>query len=702
MRTVCRDLELRRTMTIEEFYTDLRQDLLARSGADENFTRSTFIAQMCSLLEDQGVISNFAQTDYKFSAKGHAVDAWAMEEEFSTLYIFVADHRDSTEIENLSNAEIAASFARLTRFYEASCSEGFAEALDESMPVTELAWLIAKRTARIEKLSLVLLSNARVSARVAALPTAKVGGLPTTYEVWDLGRMYRLESSGREREEIEVDFTTVDPRGIGCLPAFSSGGSVQSYLLVIPGPILASLYLEHGERLFEQNVRTFLQFRGKVNKGIRGTIINEPHMFFSYNNGISATAEEVITSDGNDRILRVRNLQIVNGGQTTASIFTAHHRENADLSKVHVQMKLSVVPGPQIEEVVPRISEYANTQNKVSAADFFSNHPFHLRIEEFSRRLWAPSREGGVRESHWFYERARGQYVNMQASLSVAERKAFLLQNPREQMFTKTDLSKFILSFEELPHLVSLGAQKAFAGTPKSPGFVSMIAKEWETSAGLAFNEVWFKRAVAKGILFRELDHLILQQDWYNGYKANIVTYTLAKFAQMVREAGRAIDFLRIWQTQALPSPLADELVLIAETVNRLLLEPPPGTTSNVSEWAKQPACWSTVSSERMNLSVRVRPFLVEFRSDTVFEKDAGKKQSVMNGIQAQTYVVEKGAAHWAKLRDWNETNRKLSPMEMGILDTACSIPRRIPSERQVPILIAAEKRALAEGFRPA
>lgn len=687
-------------MTIEEFHTNLRQDLIARSGADGNFTRSTFVNHMCSLLEEQGVISSHSQTDYKFSAKGHAVDAWSMEEEFSTLYLFVADHREATEIENLSNSEITASFARLTRFFEACRTEEFAESLDESMPVTELAWLVSKRTVRIEKLVLVLLSNAQVSARVGGLPTAKVGNLPTTYEVWDLGRLHRLESSGREREEIEVDFTTADPRGIGCLSASAGGGSVQSYLLVIPGPVLASLYLEHGERLFEQNVRTFLQFRGKVNKGIRGTIVNEPHMFFSYNNGISATAEEVVTSPENDRILRVKNLQIVNGGQTTASIFTAHHRENADLSRVHVQMKLSVVPGAQIETVVPRISEYANTQNKVSAADFFSNHPFHLRIEEFSRRLWAPSPEGRVQESHWFYERARGQYVNMQASLTVAEKKAFLVQNPSRQMFTKTDLAKFILTFEELPHLVSLGAQKAFAGTPKAPGFVSMIAKEWDANAGNAFNEVWFKRAIAKAIFFRELDRLILGQDWYTGYKANIVTYTLAKFAQMVRGVERAIDFLKIWQAQALPAPLAEELLVIAKAVNQLLLDPPPGTTSNVSEWAKQPACWTAVTAEKIGLSARLRPFLVDFRTEIVVERDAGKKQAVLNGIQAQTYVVEKGARYWVQLRDWNEIHRKLSPREMGILDVACAIPRRLPTEQQVPLLLAAEKRAIVEGFK--
>jgi hypothetical protein len=687
-------------MTIEEFYTDLRQNLLARSGADGNFTRSTFVNHMCTLLEEQGTISSHNQTDYKFTSKGHAVDAWAMEEEFSTLYLLVADHRDAAQAESLLSSEIAAAFARLTRFFDAAQSVEFAESLDESMPVTELAWLIAKRTVRIEKLVLVLLSNALISSRVTDLPTAKVGGLPTVYEVWDLGRLHRLESSGREREEIEVDFTAADPRGIGCLPAFASGGSVQSYLMVIPGPVLASLYLQHGERLFEQNVRTFLQFRGKVNKGIRSTIIHEPHMFFSYNNGISATAEEVITSENDSRILRVRNLQIVNGGQTTASIFTAQHREGADLSRVHVQVKLSVVPTAQVETVVPRISEYANTQNKVSAADFFSNHPFHLRIEEFSRRLWAPSPEGRVQESHWFYERARGQYANMQASLTAGERKTFLLQNPSDQMFTKTDLAKFILTFDESPHAVSLGAQKAFAGTTRTPGFVSMIAKEWDSSGGNTFNEIWFKRAIAKAILFRELDRLILDQEWYSGYKANIVTYTLAKFAQMVRNAERTIDFLKIWQSQALPETLAEELPVIAKIVNQLLLDPPPGTTSNVSEWAKQPACWAAVSETKIGLPARLRPYLSDFRTEVAVEREAGKKQAVLSGIEAQTYVVTRGARHWAALRNWNEINRKLSPKEMGILDVACAMPRKLPTEQQVLVLIAAEKRAIGEGFR--
>lgn len=687
-------------MTIDDFYNDFRQELFAKSGAKANFNRSAFVEHMCDLLVEQGFFTEYAQTDFKITQKGQAVDAWALEEEFSTLHLLIADYREDTTPQTLTNTEIQALFTRLVRFFDACRAKAFVQGLDESMPVTKLAWLVFERKKEIKKVSLTLLSNAKVSSRVDSLPSATLDDLETTYEVWDLGRLHRLESSGKEREQIEVNLETLHKGGLPCLPASSNGGGIEAYLLVVPGPILASLYLEHGERLFEQNVRTFLQFRGKVNKGIRTTIQKTPEMFFPYNNGISATAEEVTTTKDRSRILTIKNLQIVNGGQTTASIFTAQHKEGADLSKVHVQMKLSVIPAAQIADVVPRISEFANTQNKVNAADFFANHKFHLRIEDFSRRIYAPSKDGGVRQTKWFYERARGQYVNAQASLSGAEVTAFLLTNPRDQMLTKTDLAKYILTFEEKPDVVSLGAQKAFAGTPKAEGFASAVSKKWDETEGTWFNERWYKIAIAKTIFFRELDALILQQEWYTGYKANIVTYTLAKFAQMVRLSGAEIDFLKIWGLQTLPPAIINELTGMAEKVAKLIVEPPPGTTGNPSEWAKYPACWTLISESEMSLPRAIKPFLVDNLAVKEGEQEASRQQVIQDGILAQTTVVTKGAAYWGTLREWNEKNRKLSALEMGVLDAACQIPRKIPSDKQALILLKAEKRVQLEGFR--
>jgi hypothetical protein len=387
----------------------------------------------------------------------------------------------------------------------------------------------------------------------------------------------------------------------------------------------------------------------------------------------------------------------VNGGQTTASIFTAETKEGgaADLSRVYVQVKLSVVAPEQVDEVVPRISEFSNTQNKVSAADFFSNHPFHRKIEEFSRRLWAPSPVGQVQMTHWFYERARGQYVNKQAGLTAAEKRKFLLQNPKSQMFTKTDLAKFVRTFDELPHEVSKGAQKNFSG------FAGELGKQWDKNEGRDFTELWFKRLVGKAIMFRYLDGNVLRAHWYTGYKANIVAYTLAKFASMVSEKSVHIDFLKLWTAQSIPECIDAQLMEIAESVNGLLLNPPSGATSNISEWAKDEACWNIIRGTKMQLHDSLDDYLIDYERNKDLEKDAGRDDVIQEGIKTQEYVLEKGADYWDELREWNEKARKLTMKELGILEVACAMPRKIPTEKQCVILIEAENRAKVEGFYP-
>ena len=682
-------------MNIDDFFQDYHQDLLAQAGAGSNYLRSTFVDRMCTLVEAEGAIPDYTQTDYKHSAKGLAVDAWSFDPALSRLTLFVADFRDGEAMETLIQTEVTEALMKLERFVQACCKVDFVKSLDESMPVTGLAWHLLERKDRIKQLAFVLLSNARLSSRVTKLPQSLVLGIKSSREVWDLERIFRIESSGREREDIEIDFCAYNQKGIPCLPAHLDGNAMKSYLLVVPGSMVASLYEEYGERLLEQNVRTFLQFRGNINKGMRNTLINEPHMFFSYNNGLSATAEMVKTRDGDTIMLSVRNLQIVNGGQTTASIFTAGTREggSAKLSQVYVQVKLTVVAPQMVDEVVPRISEYSNTQNKVSAADFFSNHPFHRKIEEFSRRIWAPSASGQVQQTHWFYERARGQFMNRQAGLSTAEKKKFLLQNPKCQMLTKTDLAKYVRTFDCRPHDVSKGAQKNFSS------FAGELGKQWDANEGRDFTELWFKQLVAKAVLFRDLDAAVLRAPWYGGYKANIVTYALAKFADIVRQNGRHIDFLKIWGLQSTPDPLSHQLLELAARIHEILISPPAQARSNVTEWAKDAACWQAAQALQVKLDNSVTEYLIDYEENRNLEKDAGRNDEIQEGIKVQTYVFEKGAAYWCKLRDWNAGNRKLTSKEISILDLACSMPRKLPTEKQSKILVEAENRAIKEGF---
>lgn len=525
------------------------------------------------------------------------------------------------------------------------------------------------------------------------LPGYRLEGRLVTYSVWDIRRLHGYATATAAREDMEIDLVEDFGGPLAVLPAQQTEGLHESYLAVVPGEVLADIYDRWGARLLEQNVRVFLQARGKVNRGIRLTLENEPSMFFAYNNGITATAEAVDISETGGQMLlrRLTNFQIVNGGQTTASVHLARLRD-ADISQTFVQMKLSVVSPEIATTLVPKISEYANSQNRVTAAEFFANHPFHVRIEGFSRRIHAPSPDGSFRQSKWFYERARGQYADARAHLTPAQRRKFDLENPRRQRFTKTDLAKFINVWEKRPHEVSLGAQKNFAG------FARRVGQAWDRAAN-DFNEAWYRQAVAKAIVFRTTERLVSSQPWYQGgYRANIVAYTIAKIAHEVVEQRRAVDFESIWRRQR-PSPaLTDALAAVAECVHDVLVAPPAGI-SNVTEWAKKEGCWDRVRMLKVQLPPRFVDELISAEEQRDAAKDARRDQRQLNGIEAQIAVVNAGGRFWADALGWARSRELLTPMESGVLEIAARIPQRTPTEKQSVKTLEVLLKLQSEGY---
>lgn len=602
-------------MTQEEYFQDFMQDIYARAEAGSQFNEPVFVERMCDFLVEQAVLEEYTQISYKKETAGIKLDAWEYMAGNGILTLIVSEFVE--QLETLTQKGAEKIFKRATRFFEKSLDQQFYSRLEESDPAWTLARSICKIQASITKVRIIILTNALLSSRLQSINESKLKGFKCFFDIWDMERLYRIETSGAGKESIVIDFCQEYGKSLPCLPAFTGTGTFQSYLLAVPGELMASLYEKHGERLLEQNVRTFLQFRGSVNKGMRDTILNEPRMFFAYNNGITATAEEIETDieNGSERIKLIKNLQIVNGGQTTASLYTALIKSKANLEHVYVQMKLTIVPSEQLEQVVPNISQYANTQNKVNAADFSSNTPFHLRIEDFSRRLWAPSIEGGLKETHWYYERTRGQYANAQASLTNAQKKEFLSRNPRMQMFSKTDLAKFHYSWEKQPHIVSLGAQKNFAK------FVSEISNEWDKNEQ-QFNELYFKELIAKAIIFRFLDKSLMKQAWYGGYKANIIAYSIAKFSELIAHTGKHLDLLLIWKRQRLTEVTQNHLLSIAKDVNDCIQDTPEGIT-NVTEWCKKPQCWINV--QRIDYTLES-----ELLSELIDSSQQSSKQKVV------------------------------------------------------------------------
>ncbi|MBK9765319.1 MAG: AIPR family protein [Flavobacteriales bacterium] len=232
----------------------------------------------------------------------------------------------------------------------------------------------------------------------------------------------------------------------------------ECYLAIVPGTLLATLYRNYGTRLLESNVRAFLQQTGKVNKGIMQTIRNAPEMFLPYNNGLAATALDVQTEVVNDHLYltSMRDFQIVNGGQTTASLFHTEHKHKVDLSKVFVQMKLTVIKDEEKKNAaVPDIARYANSQNKVSELDLSSNNPILQKLEELSRTVYAIDQVDRSKQSIWYFEQVKGQYREALAKEPNNRKEAFKRKYPKPQVIIKSEVAKYMNTWARLPYHVA-------------------------------------------------------------------------------------------------------------------------------------------------------------------------------------------------------------------------------------------------------
>ena len=682
-------------MHVEEYAQELLQDVLADSDADGKFQEDVFFQKACDLLMEAGELDAADRVPYRSPTRGIRIDGYGGDpaDAAGALSLIVLDFHASPNVSRLTGSELNAIFRRTSNFLLQSLNSRWREALEETSPAFGLADLIAQRWNNVNKVRLLLVGNRALSERVDGRPAGSIEGKHVTYSVWDIRRLHALATADQGREDLEIHLEGDFGGAIPILPAQQSIADHESFLAVIPGTVLAQIYDRWGARLLEQNVRVFLQARGKVNRGIRITLENEPSMFFAYNNGITATAEAVDIRDNGGQLMLfgLTNFQIVNGGQTTASIHLAKTRK-VDISETFVQMKLSVVSPERATTLVPRISEFANSQNRVSAADFFANHPFHVRMEEFSRRILAPSPEGTFRQSKWFYERARGQYADARAHLTQAQRRRFDLEQPRRQLFTKTDLAKFINVWEGKPHEVSLGAQKNFAA------FAKRIGRTWDQAPG-AFNEAWYREAVAKAVVFKKTERLVSAQSWYQGgYRANIVAYAIAKLAHDVSEAKKSVNFEAIWRRQALSAMMTDALATVARLSHDILTDPPEGIR-NVTEWAKKQACWNRVRSLTARLPAEFEDELISEEEKKESDRNARKEQRTLNGIEAQITVVNAGGSFWADVIAWGRSRELLTPREAGILEVAAGIPQRTPSERQSAMAMKILTKLQSEGY---
>lgn len=683
---------------LEEYHRQLMADIRKDADVSGIMTVEAFFEKVKDRLTEAGELETADRAFYEFGegAQRLRIDGYGGDPRDSegVLSLIICDFHDTDAPQTFAAGALPSLFNPLVRYLQAARTPEFRDGLNEISPGFQVSDTIIMTWSQVSKIKLILVSNREYRGFSDADSAGTLDGIPVTRNVWDLARLERWGRSG-QIEDRTIDFANDFGGAISALKASAKSEQLESYLAVIPGLQLAAIYDKWGARLLESNVRSFLQARAATNKGIARTIRETPDLFFSYNNGISATADAVAVSTDEDglKIKAITNLQIVNGGQTTGSVHAALKSAKENLADVFVQMKLTVVPPETSEDIVPKISEYANTQNKVNAADFFSNHPFHIRMEEFSRKIIAPKAEGSRHETKWFYERARGQYLDERAKRSGAQLKKFELENPRAQLFSKTDLAKFEHSATGQPETVSMGAQKNFAAFAKATGMA------WEKS-NAKFDETWFKRLIAKAIIFRALEKSIPKQPWYEGgYRANIVTYAMAKVFLDASESGEHIlDLDAVWRKQAVPEPLLRALLIAAATSSQWIGSPPEGIR-NISEWAKKQACWARIKVVSLSYDDDFEGCLVDVNDARNEVRQARADSKVVSGIEAQIQVTEAGAAFWANLLEWGRASRKLSPSEVKTIEVCASYPQKIPTDFQCKQAVSVLARLKEEGF---
>ena len=492
-----------------------------------------------------------------------------------------------------------------------------------------------------------------------------------TLDILDIEGIFRSKQAGFEKEQITIRCADFGIKGIPCIKANIETDQYESYLAIVPGAFLAEIYKKYSSALLESNVRSFLKFNGAVNKGIRGTVLNEKSRFFTYNNGISTTAKAVtVITDPlcGSLITEFDDLQIINGGQTTATLAATNIKNNADLSGIYVQMKLTVLKDAD-PELIRNIAKYANSQNKLKTADLNSSHPFYVRMEDFSRKIYAPLASGSLVQQLWFFERVRGQYEQPIMQMTKAQANNYKLARPKSMKFTLTDLAKYMNAANMLPHYVSWG------GEVNAARFHNDMEKQWSKNDAV-YNELFYKELIGKKILFSKIENTVSDQQWYQenrAYRPQIVAYTFSKLVLSAKEIHKVINYRQMWDIQSVPKEFESDIAKIGKIVFDRINDP-ARSTANVETYCKKPECWDIISKVPYQLSDELAEVLITPREKAEEETAAKKEQKIDNGLMNEIAIFNKGAEYWASMIERGKVQLVLNNADVFALNDAIKL----------------------------
>jgi len=666
-----------------KFYIDIQEEVNASLISEEEGTNpeQVFTELALSYLSDAGETENYRVCfDEKISKRGieHKINGYSLYENYETLDLFVTLYVSDPTIQNIAKGDAEKTIDRVVKFFRNAIYKEYVNEIEESSEIFDLAQTLANVPEIKEYLTRVnvfLITNGEVKADLKVSDT--IAGYTVFYRTIDINYLFNL--SDKSRVPIEINFEQSGYK-VPCIVNETENSDYQSWLAIIPGIALADIYEQYGARLLEQNVRSFLQFTGKINKGIRNTIIKEQHMFMAFNNGIAATAEEVniidLPNNQGKAIAQVKDFQIVNGGQTTASIYHTWKKDKVNISSIFVPVKLTIVKDREnFSEIVGRIAEYANTQNKVSASDLSSNRENHVLLEKISRTSWAPPLPGETNQTRWFFERSRGQYKNerIRFGITPSKRKQFDKQNPRSQMFTKESLAKFINSYEEVyngkklvigPHIVVRGSQKNYAQ------FLNY-------NFNIKPDNVWFEDSMCTimGVSSAEKVYGV-KPNAIGDMRYITVPYSLAWLGYKLEYK---LDLYKIWKQQSLSETLKLKIYEIMSKIEDYIKTKAPG--SLYGEWAKKEECWNAIKNEDFNIE------LSSLKGDLVSKSSENRKKLTEDDTlkaELEASLNRLKSIHpktWKKIENWGRETQNLSQYQY---DMASTLSSKIRNNRSI------------------
>ena len=597
-------------MSQQNFHEIIKYNSLSFVSEARPFNNNVLINGAQSYLQGTTGVENWIEFYLTNESKSYRIDGYGFDDEGDILYLVFSEFHQDENVKTIDVEKIREGLAYLSSFIKCLNDNSIFEDLDESdqSEVTILNDLKEKISSR--KIELLYLTNCIAPPNYKKEEELK--GIKHDHSVLGFSEMYRFHITADDIEHsINIDLPEINSgKGLDILKATEESDKLEGYLLKMPGRILAEIYESHKVALLESNIRFYLQDKANTNKGILRTIrgdkkngvIAEPEMFFSYNNGISATCTNIeLTEKG--QLSNIYGLQIVNGGQTTASIHQILGTEyDAFLDKVSVQMKLSVIKDEQgKEDIIRKIAEYANTQNPIKKSDLTSNNSFIISLETFSKNTAPPSFTPGTVVSKWFFERKVGEYNNLQLNAKKESRfEAFVNVFPKKQMIKKTDFAKRAWAWgmpdkngkkEVLPYVASKSAEIVYRK------YIDTVENN-KIEADLAY----YKTSIAKEILYKKI-YTLLPDLGVSGYKSNVALYTLSWLSYLSRDK---IDLSSIWDKQDVSRQLIQEFKKMIPLVHAIILTPNNENSEhygkNIGEFTKKEECWSLLKKKRFSL----------------------------------------------------------------------------------------------------